>query len=123
MGGGRVGSHHEINNIQIEKKYVKKIPAWMMRTLPLPPFIYFTKKPNFSTQTLWRTAVCDICRAITGLYFFRTLSSKMGDKILVVPVCMLLTPEQRVGYCSACGEDGPAKTSQFRQYTHNSAAM
>ena len=43
MGGGRVGSHPEINNIQIEKKYIKKIPARMMRTLPLPPFIYFTK--------------------------------------------------------------------------------
>ena len=117
MGGGRVGSHPEINNIQIEKKYPKYAkPARMMRTLPLPPFIYFTKKPNFSTQTLWRTAVCDI-------FLLQVLVLKNGRNIGCASLYMLLTPEQRVGHCSACGEDGPAKTSQFRQYTHNSAAM
>ena len=78
MGGGRVGSHPEINNIQIEKKYPKYAkPARMMRTLPLPPFIYFTKKPNFSTQTLEDFSVWYLL-SNSRLIFFQNLVLKNG---------------------------------------------
>ena len=78
MGGGRVGSHPEINNVQIEKKYIKKIPARMMRTLPLPPFIYFTKKNYFfHTNTLEDCSVWYLSSK-SRLIFFQNLVLKNG---------------------------------------------